>query len=109
MADKIVSANRYLSSEDTGATLGFAAGFLWTNESLKDSVENPLVSTFWGAIGGTVCAFGAGFVQNMMPDKFRFVPSALLISSIGYTLFTRVKANDLNKKYQVPEQQNLTK
>ena len=84
-----INASNYLGGNNTTANIGFVAGFVWSNTG-RDIGEYPL-SVVNGAFGGMVTSVGATLVRDVMPDNFKWVPSALLISSLGYGLYSRLR------------------
>ena len=87
---KLINATDYLGENNTTANIGFVAGFVWANKG-QDMVEYPLSAGLNGGFGGMVISVGATIVRDMMPENFKWVPSTLLISSLGYGLYSRLR------------------
>ncbi|AYV77767.1 MAG: hypothetical protein Edafosvirus1_98 [Edafosvirus sp.] len=93
MANKMGNANRFLSSDTTVASLGFANGMLWSNDdrSVAEMAERPLSTVFRGAIGGFFASIGAEIVHDMLPKQFSWLTSSLLIGSLGVVTVKRMQ------------------
>jgi len=75
-------------------------GFIWFNNemSFTDMADAPLTTAFHGAIGGSIAMVGADFVRDIFPTKFRWIPSVLLIGSLGVIISKRVGLLVTNRK-----------
>ncbi|AYV82769.1 MAG: hypothetical protein Hyperionvirus2_137 [Hyperionvirus sp.] len=93
MDRKFSAVGKCLSAEGTAVGLGFANGFLWKNEDcdVKEMAEYPLTTALEGAIGGILASMGTVVVHSLMPPRFKWIPSVLLIGSLGVIAGKRIR------------------